>query len=88
MSSVVINTTKNYTAAITGSSPTYSWSLSGGGSIQGGQNTSSITVFWTTTGTFTVNCTATNGCSTLSNTFSVTVTDNCVSITSVTITES
>lgn len=53
---------------------TYTWSISGGGSITGGQGTTNATINWTSAGTYTVSVTASNGCGQVSATpISVTV---------------
>ena len=52
---------------------TYSWSVSGGGSITGGQGTTNVTVTWTTAGSYTLSVSASNSCGTASNTVNVTV---------------
>jgi hypothetical protein len=40
----------------------YTWNLSGGGTISSGQNTTSITVNWTTQGNYTLSVIASNNC--------------------------
>lgn len=53
---------------------TYTWSVSGGGSVTGGQGTANATVNWTAAGTYTVSVTASNPCGNVSATpISVTV---------------
>ena len=52
---------------------TYAWSVSGGGSITGGQGTTNVTVTWTTAGAYTLSVSATNSCGTATNSVNVTV---------------
>ncbi|MCW5908606.1 MAG: gliding motility-associated C-terminal domain-containing protein [Chitinophagales bacterium] len=65
--------TQSYSiSAVTGAT-SYTWALSGGGTITGGQGTTSINVNWTAAGTYTVSVTATNTCGSTNKTLSVTV---------------
>lgn len=64
------------TYSVTGvsGSPTYTWSVSGGGTISSGQGTTSINVNWATAGgPYTVSVTASNACGNNSKTLAVTV---------------
>lgn len=65
---------QTYSVAAVSGSPTYTWSVSGGGTITGGQGTTSVTVNWTTAGgPYTVSVTASNPCGNNSKTLAVTV---------------
>ncbi len=59
-------------SAVTGAT-SYTWAVSGGGSISSGQGTTSINVNWTSSGTYNVSVTATNSCGSTNKTLSVTV---------------
>lgn len=54
--------TENYQIAPVIGATSYNWILSGGGNISSGQNTTAATVNWTTSGTFTIEVTASNSC--------------------------
>lgn len=65
---------QTYSISTVSGATSYTWSISGGGTIQSGQGTLSITVNWTTVGgPYTVSVTATNTCGSTSNTKQVTV---------------
>lgn len=53
---------ENYTIATVANTNDYTWSVSGGGSVSGGQGTESATINWTSGGTYTVSVTANNDC--------------------------
>lgn len=62
-----------YTITATGAT-TYTWSVSGGGSITGGQNTAAATINWTTSGgPYTVSVAVANTCGTVNRTLTVNV---------------
>ncbi len=68
--------TKAYTIAAVNNAITYTWSISGGGTISSGQGTTNININWTTAGTYTVSATAGNSCGTSNTTVkTVTVTE-------------
>ncbi|MCO5281341.1 MAG: hypothetical protein M9931_09865, partial [Chitinophagales bacterium] len=54
----------------------YTWSISGGGSITSGQGTTNANVNWTATGSYSVSITASNGCGSAMNSLPVTVNPN------------
>ncbi|MCS6933805.1 MAG: gliding motility-associated C-terminal domain-containing protein [Chitinophagales bacterium] len=57
------NTAAVYNAAATGDATSYTWALSGGGSITAGQGTPNVTITWGgTAGIYTVSVTANNEC--------------------------
>lgn len=65
---------QNYSIGAVSGATSYTWSVSGGGTITSGQGTTSITVNWTTAGgPYTVSVTAGNTCGNKSNTLAVTV---------------
>lgn len=64
-----------YSVPTVAGATTYTWSVSGGGSITGGQGSSNATINWTSAGTYTVSVTASNGCGSVNATpITVTVT--------------
>lgn len=66
--------TENYTAANVVDASSYTWSVSGGGTIASGQGTATAGINWNTAGTWTVSVTANNQCgSSNATTLSVTV---------------
>lgn len=66
--------TQTYSIAPVVGATNYQWSVSNGGTITQGQNTTSIDVNWTTPGgVYTISVTASNDCGNASNTFSVIV---------------
>lgn len=66
---------QGYSVAAVSGATGYTWSVSGGGSVTGGQSTTNATINWTTAGTYTVSVTATNPCgSSTATTLSVNVT--------------
>lgn len=73
MATVGDRITYNSTLNPSNASPSYLWTISGGGSFYGSNTSSSAIIDWTDVGTFTVTCTCTNGCSTISNTTTVNV---------------
>lgn len=63
-----------YSVPAVSGATTYTWSVSGGGSVTGGQGTRNATINWTAAGTYNVSITASNGCGQVSATpISVTV---------------
>ncbi len=63
----------NYSVTATGATG-YTWSVSGGGSITGGQNTNTATINWTSSGgPYTVTVLVTNTCGTVTRTQNVNV---------------
>ena len=54
--------TQSYSIDLLNGVPGYSWSLSGGGNIINGQNTSKIDVNWQTPGTYVLSANFTNSC--------------------------
>jgi hypothetical protein len=71
-----IGNTINYNAAPTPNvADSYSWSLSGGGFINGSATNSSVSVTWTSAGNHSVFLTVTNSCSTRSTQFDICVQD-------------
>ncbi len=65
---------QTYSIANVANATSYTWSVSGGGTITGGQGSTSATINWTTSGgPYTVSVVATNSCGTTSNTLSVNV---------------
>lgn len=52
----------NYSVPLNPNATNYVWSLSGGGNIVSGQNSNSIVVNWTSSGTHTISVTASNAC--------------------------
>lgn len=64
---------QTYSIGTVSGATSYTWSVSGGGSITGGQGTTSATINWTTPGTYNVNVSATNSCGTTTGTLSVNV---------------
>jgi gliding motility-associated-like protein len=65
---------QNYSIGAVSGASSYTWSVSGGGTITSGQGTTSIAVNWTTAGgPYTVSVTASNGCGNKSNSVAVTV---------------
>ncbi len=72
---------QTYTIPPVAGADSYTWSISGGGSVVSGANSTSFTVNWTTSGTHTVSVTATNACGTSSAaTTSVTVSQSVPSV--------
>jgi gliding motility-associated-like protein len=66
-----------YTISNVQNATSYTWSISGGGTIASGQNTTSVNINWTTAGTYAVSVTASNSCGTsTAQTISVTVNPN------------
>ncbi len=67
---------KSYSITAVNFATTYTWSVSGGGTITSGQGTTNVNVNWTTAGTYNVSVTAGNACGTSSTTVkTVTVTE-------------
>lgn len=65
---------QTYSISNVANATTYTWSVSGGGTITAGQSSTSITVNWTTSGgPYTVSVTASNNCGTTSNSINVNV---------------
>ncbi|MBL7777158.1 MAG: gliding motility-associated C-terminal domain-containing protein [Chitinophagales bacterium] len=63
----------NYSVTATGAT-TYTWSVSGGGTISGGQNTPTATINWITAGgPYTVSVAVANACGTVNRTLQVNV---------------
>jgi len=64
----------SYSIASVAGATSYTWAITGGGSITGGQGTTNATVNWTTAGAYIVSVTASNACGTSTqNTFNLTV---------------
>lgn len=59
---------QNYSIPTVAGATNYTWSVSGGGSVTGGQGTTNATVNWTSGGTYTVSVTASNSCGNISAT--------------------
>lgn len=53
---------KTYSIAPVTAAASYTWTVSGGGTITQGQTTSNITINWTTAGNYTISVTADNSC--------------------------
>jgi hypothetical protein len=53
---------QNYSVTPVGGATGYTWSVSGGGNVAGGQGTTNATINWTTAGTYTVSVTADTSC--------------------------
>ena len=65
---------QGYSIGAVTNATSYTWSVSGGGNISGGQGSTNITVTWTTTGgPYTVSVTASNSCGNSTATSSVNV---------------
>ena len=62
-----------YSISAVTNATTYTWAISGGGSVTGGQGTTNATVTWTTAGNYTVSVTAGNSCGSATNSVAVTV---------------
>jgi hypothetical protein len=74
--SVCLNSTATYSVKPAGAGDTFLWSATGGGTIAGGQGTSTVTVQWSTSGTGTVSVTQTSaatGCTGASQPYLVAV---------------
>jgi len=70
-----------YSISAVSGATTYAWSVSGGGSITGGQGTTNATVTWTSAGSYAVSVTAGNGtCNSTAQTKAVNVYTNNLSI--------
>lgn len=63
---------QNYTVT-SANATTYTWSVSGGGSITGGQGTTNATINWTSAGNHTISVVASNSCGSVTGTYPVTV---------------
>ncbi len=66
--SVVCVGTKAYNVTAVNFAATYTWAVSGGGTISSGQGTAAVNINWTTPGTYTVSITASNNCGTSATT--------------------
>ena len=62
-----------YSIAAVTNATTYNWSVSGGGTVTGGQNTTSATVTWSAAGTYTLSVVAGNSCGSVTGSETVTV---------------
>jgi gliding motility-associated-like protein len=64
----------NYSVGAVAGATSYSWSVTGGGTVTGGQGTTAATINWTTAGSWTVNCAAVNSCgNSVAATFPITI---------------
>ncbi len=63
---------QNYTVTATNATA-YTWSVSGGGSVTGGQGTANATINWTSAGNHTISVVASNSCGSVTGTYPVTV---------------
>lgn len=66
--------TSPYSIAAVATATGYTWSVSGGGTVSGGQGTTNASINWTTAGTYTVSVTANNACGTSAGAATLTVT--------------
>jgi len=67
----------NYSVGAVAGATSYSWSVSGGGTVTGGQGTTAATINWTTPGSWIVNCSAVNSCgNSVAATFPITINSN------------
>jgi hypothetical protein len=53
---------KSYSIATVANTTSYTWAVSGGGSVVSGQGTAAVDINWTSGGAYTVSVTANNGC--------------------------
>ena len=61
-SNVLLAQTTNYSISTLPSATSYNWQLSGGGTIQSGQPTTTISINWTTAGTYNLSIGGINNC--------------------------
>ena len=59
---VLLAQTLNYSISALPSATSYAWQLSGGGIIQSGQSTTTVTIYWTTAGTYNLSVGGINNC--------------------------
>ena len=63
---------QNYTVTATNAT-SYTWSVSGGGSVTSGQGSANATINWTTQGNHTISVVASNSCGSVTGTYAVAV---------------
>ena len=62
-----------YSIATVSNATTYTWAVSGGGTISGGQGSASATVTWSAAGNYTLSVVASNSCGSVTGSESITV---------------